>query len=145
EAQVAPVDAQYRHLVARQRAGGAKHAAIAANHDHQVADLAEVLARTDLLAVARQHFGDFLFENHVEMAVEQEALEPADGIQDLGTAQAANNADIAKLLDGTPVHGAPKCRQLWGKAPRRGSPGRRRGNLGCRAQLCSTACTPSWN
>ena len=44
KAQAATVDAQHRHLMPRQGAGGAEHAAIAADHDHQITYLAENLA-----------------------------------------------------------------------------------------------------
>ncbi|MNQ17879.1 hypothetical protein D3C85_309100 [compost metagenome] len=43
KAQAAAVNPQHRHLVPRQRAGRAEHAAVAADDDNQIADLAENL------------------------------------------------------------------------------------------------------
>jgi len=45
-----------------------------------------------------QHLGDVLFKNHMQMAFDEESLQPADGIQHLGATQAADDADIAELL-----------------------------------------------
>lgn len=48
--------------------------------------------------MAGQDLGDVFLENHVQVALDEKLLQPADGIQHLGTAQAADDADIAKLL-----------------------------------------------
>jgi hypothetical protein len=47
----------------------------------------------------------------VQVTIEQKAFQSADGIQHLGTAQATDDADIAKLL-----HGAPKGRAATAKS-----------------------------
>jgi hypothetical protein len=46
----------------------------------------------------------------MQVAFQQEFFQPADGVQHLGTAQATDNADIAKLL-----HGAPAGCGVWQK------------------------------
>ena len=78
--------------------GGAEQAAITADHDHQVAGFAQSLPRRSLHAVPGEHLGDVLLEDHMQMAFDEKSLQPADGIQHLGAAQAANDADIAELL-----------------------------------------------
>ena len=50
-----------------------------------------------------QHFGDGVFEYHVQVTIEQKAFQSADGIQHLRTAQATDDADITKLLHGAPI------------------------------------------
>jgi hypothetical protein len=51
------------------------------------------------------------------VALEQKLFQPADGVQHLGTAQATDNADIAKLLHGAPAgFGFCKKERLWAKA-----------------------------
>ena len=50
--------------------------------------------------MARQHFGDAVFEDHVQLPGEQKFLQPANGVEYLGAAQTANDADIAKLVHG---------------------------------------------
>src|SRR5690606_9918204 len=82
-----------------------EHAAIATDHHHQVADLAERLARGGLQAMAGQHFGDAVFENHMQVTFEQEFLQAADRIEYLGTTQTTDDADIAELLHGTLCNG----------------------------------------
>ena len=81
-----------------QRTRRAQQAAVATHHDHQIAGIAETLPRRGLHAMARQHLSDVFFENHVQMALHEESLQPANGIQHLGTAQAADDADIAELI-----------------------------------------------
>jgi len=58
--------------------------------------------------VAGEDFGDGVFEDHMQVAFQQEFFQPADGVQHLGTAQATDNADIAKVL-----HGAPAGLGVW--------------------------------
>jgi hypothetical protein len=58
-----------------------------------------------LQAVAWQDFGNGVFEDHVQVTIEQKAFQSADGIQHLGTAQASDYADITKLLHGAPNEG----------------------------------------
>ena len=53
--------------------------------------------------MAWQHFSDAVFEDHVQVTIEQKPFQSADGIQHLGTAQATDDADIAKLLHGAPA------------------------------------------
>jgi hypothetical protein len=89
-------------VVASQGAGGAEQAAIAPHDNHQVAHLAQQFAGGRLQAVARQHVGDGVFENHVQVPFHQEFLQPANGIQHLGAAKAADDTNIAKLLHGAP-------------------------------------------
>ena len=103
EAQATAVDPQHRHLVPGQRAGRAEHAAIAADHHHQVADFAHDLPRAGLQAVSGQDFGDGVLEDHMQVAIDQEFLQPADGIQHLGAAEAADDADIAKGFHAVPA------------------------------------------
>lgn len=52
--------------------------------------------------MAGQDFGDGVFEDHVQVSIEQKAFQSADGIQHLRTAQATDDADITKLLHGAP-------------------------------------------
>ena len=120
--QAATVDAQHRDLVAGQGARGAEHAAVAADHHDQVADLAEDLPRTGLQAMTGQHFGDGVLEDHMQVTLEQELLQAADGVEHLGAAQAADDADIAKLLHGALCNGG-ELPGLWAKALRSGKPG----------------------
>ena len=56
--------------------------------------------------MARQYFGDGVFEDHMQVAGEQKFLQPANGVENLGAAQSTDDADITKLL-----HGAPA--RLW--------------------------------
>ena len=86
EAQATAVDPQHRHLVPGQRAGRA--------HD---------LPRAGLQAVSGQDFGDGVLEDHMQVAIDQEFLQPADGIQHLGAAEAADDADIAKGFHAVPA------------------------------------------
>jgi hypothetical protein len=53
-------------------------------------------------------FGDGVFEDHVQVTIEQKPFQSADGIQHLGTAQATDDADITKLLHGVPARTAKK-------------------------------------
>ena len=55
-----------------------------------------------LQAMARQHLGDGILENHMQLAIEKKLLQAANGIEHLGTAQTTDDADIAKLIHGTP-------------------------------------------
>ncbi|MNH27918.1 hypothetical protein D3C79_880470 [compost metagenome] len=103
EAQVASVDAQHRNVVPGQGAGGAQQAAVAADHDDQVADLAQQLAGRGLQAMAGQHFGDGVLEDHVQVALEEEFFQSANGVEHLRAAKAADDTDIAKLLHGAPA------------------------------------------
>ncbi len=102
----------------RQRPRGTEQATVAAHHDDHVAHFAEHLARRGLQAVARKNLGDGVFEDHVQVAIEQEFFQPADGVQHLGTAQATDNADIAKLLHGAPADmGCGKKETIMGERP----------------------------
>ncbi|MNS23151.1 hypothetical protein D3C72_549580 [compost metagenome] len=103
EPEAATVDAQHRNIVFGQGPGGAQQAAVPADHNHHVTDFAEHLARRRLQAVARQDFGDGVFEDHVQVTIEQKAFQSADGIEHLRTAEASDDADIAKLLHGAPA------------------------------------------
>ncbi|MNM84978.1 hypothetical protein D3C81_970830 [compost metagenome] len=103
ETQAAAVDAEHRNIVLGQRPGSAEQTAVTTDHDDHVADFAEHLARRGLQAVPWQHFGDGVFEDHVQVTIEQKPFQSADGIQHLGTAQATDDADIAKLLHGAPA------------------------------------------
>ena len=53
--------------------------------------------------MAGQHFGNGVLEDHVQVAIDQEFLQPADGIQHLGAAEAADDADIAKGFHAVPA------------------------------------------
>ncbi|MNG81718.1 hypothetical protein D3C79_403750 [compost metagenome] len=103
ETQVATVDPQHRNVVPGQRAGGAEQAAVATDHDDQVTDLAQQLARGRLQAVAGQDFGDGVLENHMQMAFEEEFFQSANGVEHLRATEAADDTDIAKLLHGAPA------------------------------------------
>ena len=50
-----------------------------------------------------QHFGNGVFENHMQVMSEQKLLQPANGVENLGTAQPTDDADITKLLHGAPA------------------------------------------
>jgi hypothetical protein len=59
----------------------------------------------------------------MQVAFQQEFFQPADGVQHLGTAQATDNADIAKLLHGAPAGlGCGKKERLWAKGRVRQNP-----------------------
>ncbi|MNJ18384.1 hypothetical protein D3C77_126840 [compost metagenome] len=103
KAQAAAVDTQHRGVVLGQGTGGAEQAAVAAYHDDQVADLTQQLARGRLQAVAGQDFGDGVLEDHVQMPLQQEFFQSANGIEHLGATEAADDTDIAKLLHGAPA------------------------------------------
>ncbi|MNF36320.1 hypothetical protein D3C84_172080 [compost metagenome] len=103
ESQAATVDPQHRCVVPGQRAGGAQQAAIATDHNHQVTDFTQHLARRGLQAVAGQHFGDGVLEDHVQVPLEQELFQSANSVQHLGAAETADDTDIAKLLHGAPA------------------------------------------
>ncbi|MNZ40378.1 hypothetical protein D3C78_578960 [compost metagenome] len=103
EAQVAAVDPQDRDVVPCQSTGGAEQAAVTADDDDQVAYFAQQLARGGLQAVARQHFGNGVLEDHVQVALEEEFFQSANGVEHLRAAKAADDTDIAKLLHGAPA------------------------------------------
>ena len=92
-----------RERFARQGARGAEHAAVAADHHDQVADLAEDLPRTGLQAMTGQHFGDGVLEDHVQVAIEEEFFQSANRIEHLRAAQTTYDADITKLLHEAPA------------------------------------------
>ncbi len=50
-----------------------------------------------------QHFGDGVLENHVQVALEQEFLQSANGVEHLRATEATDDTDIAKLLHGAPA------------------------------------------
>ncbi|MNF44631.1 hypothetical protein D3C84_257460 [compost metagenome] len=66
--------------------------------------------------MTREYFGDGVFENHMQVTVEQKPLQPADGIQHLGATQTADDADITKLVHGTPAGSGSREVRLWAKA-----------------------------
>src|SRR3546814_6068552 len=106
--------------------------AIAADHDHHVTDFTEHLARRSLQAVSGQDFGDGIFEDHVQVPLQEETFEPANGVQHLRTAQATDDADIAKLLHGAPARVCVgRKTRLWAKAAHR------QNSLSLRRRLCS--------
>ena len=72
--------------------------------------------------MARQDFGDGVFEDHVQVTIEQKPFQSADGIQHLGTAQATDDADITKLLHGAPARLRRRKTRLWAKARDRQNP-----------------------
>ena len=86
-----------------QRAGSAQQAAVAADHDDQVADLAQQLAGGRLQAMTGQHFGNGVLEDHVQVAIEEEFFQSANGVEHLRAAKATDDTDIAKLLHGAPA------------------------------------------
>ncbi|EJT83230.1 hypothetical protein PPS11_37250 [Pseudomonas putida S11] len=91
-------------MLCRARARAApRQAAVAADHDDQVTDLAQQLAGGSLQAMARQHFGDGVLEDHVQVALDKKFFQSANGVEHLGAAKAANDTDIAKLLHGAPA------------------------------------------
>ncbi|MNM96024.1 hypothetical protein D3C81_1084880 [compost metagenome] len=102
KAQVAAVDAQHRNVVPGQGAGGAEQAAVATDDDHQVAHFTQQLAGRGLQAMAGQDFGDGVLEDDVQMPLQQEFFQSANGIEHLGAAQPSDDTDIAKLLHGAP-------------------------------------------
>lgn len=99
-----------------QRAGRAEHAAIAADDHHQVADLAHDLPRAGLQAVSGQDFGDGVLEDHMQVAIDQEFLQPANGVQHLGAAEAADDADIAKGFHAVPAKAGGRDRAIMGES-----------------------------
>jgi hypothetical protein len=73
--------------------------------------------------MARQDFSDGVLEDHVQVAFQQELFQSADGVQHLGTAQATDNADIAKLLHGAPAgFGVRPKRTIMGERLRQAKP-----------------------
>ena len=72
--------------------------------------------------MAGQHFGNGVFENHMQVALEQEGLQAANGIEHLGAAQATDDTDIAELLHGA-LCNEGELPELWAKRRSSGKPG----------------------
>lgn len=68
--------------------------------------------------MAGQDFSDGVFEDHMQVTVEQKAFQSADGIQHLGTAQATDDADITKLLHGTSADNRKRENPIMGESAR---------------------------
>src|SRR5450830_270811 len=66
--------------------------------------------------MARQDLGDGVLEDDVQVPRQEEFLQPANGIQHLRTAQAANDADIAKLLHGAPAGSGTGKGEIMGES-----------------------------
>ncbi|GBH08888.1 Myb superfamily proteins [Pseudomonas syringae pv. actinidiae] len=76
--------------------------------------------------MTRQDFGNGLFEDDMQMPVQQESLESAYGIEHLNTAEATDDADISKLLHEAPAAVRDDLKQrLWAKRPCSGKPARK--------------------
>jgi hypothetical protein len=83
--------------------------------------------------MTRQDFGDGVFEDHVQVTIEQKPFQSADGIQHLRTAQATDDADITKLLHEVPAR--RRKTRLWAKAWDRQNPFSHNGVLTIEAML----------
>jgi hypothetical protein len=53
--------------------------------------------------MAGQYFGNGVFENHMQVALEEEFFQSANGVEHLRAAKATDDTDIAKLLHGAPA------------------------------------------
>ena len=100
KAQMAAVDAQHRHVEARQIAGRAQQAAVAAHHDHQVTGVAHLRRLGGLQAGFREAAGDRPIQDHGAVATVQKMDQLPHRIQRLFTLGAGDQSDIAKFFLG---------------------------------------------